>query len=610
MIVKMSKVYVASRSGDRNALLDTLAGLGAVHLAPVDPSYAVAEEKTLADIKTIDRAVQTLGQVTPAGAAPDVPARKAVEETLRFQRQSAEYNNRLSALYRQIKQLAVWGDVTLEQLAQLREDGIDAKFFSVPRGDLGEIRAECTVVVGELSGKRSLVAVVHRTGEPQLPDPAEEIPIPSRDRPSLRAEAAEIDKALAASANRLAELAHLIEPMRRERAKLQEQANFTVAAHGGLAEANLFAVQGWVPADRTDALVSDLSAAGVAAAVQAMEPAEDESPPTLIRYPAWTRPIKALFDILGTFPGYREIDLSSFFMIALPFFTAMLIGDAGYGLIFLIVPLLLYRRSTAALGRDKIHLLMVLGVATLAWGLLTGNVFGVTPQNMIDAGGPIAALGTGLSYLHIIGKGGQSDLTGDLMQLSFIFGTIHLVLGQLRQGVGTFPSPRFLSHAGWSLFLCGMLGVVWFLFFDSQKKPPEPINPISLWLLLVGSILAIVFASPHKNLGKMIGLGLADFPLAAIGTFSDIISYIRLMAVGLSSTIIAQTFNGLGYELAQTATWIPAVFVILFGHLLNVALCAIAVLAHGVRLNMLEFSNNAGVQWRGYAYQPFAKTQK
>ena len=609
MIVKMLKVYVAAASQRRDDLLAALGELGVVHLAPVDPDKAVAEEKTLADTDAAVRAMQILSSVEPAGAKPEISAEAAAKEAVSIQRRSAEAANRLSSLHRQIESLAMWGDVRLDQFEQLRQAGVDVKFFSVPSNNAPLVHADCVQTLADLPGKRVLMAVIDRGGGVSLPEQVEPIPLPPRDRPTIREEAAQIDAALATDRKRLSQLTHLAVEIESWRGRLASDAEYTIAGRGALSGEHLFAVQGWTPADKAESLAADLATAGIEAAVETFEPAEDEEPPTLIRYPKWTRPIKGLFDIMGTNPGYRELDLSGFFMIGLPVFTGMLIGDAGYGLMLIAIPLLMYRRVTAAAGRDKIHLLMVMGAATFVWGLLTGNIFGVTPQNMIDAGGPVAVLGTGLSWAHFIAEGNQKDVARGLMQVSFIFGTIHLVTAQVRQSLGVFPGLRFLSHIGWSLFLCGMLGIIWFLFFDSQKTPPVPINPVVPWLLGAGGALAVLFANPDRNIAKMLGLGLANFPLDAIGAFSNTISYIRLMAVGLSSTIIAQTTNSLAYDLAGAATWIPGALVILFGHTLNIALCAIAVLAHGVRLNMLEFSTNAGVQWRGYDYKPFAGTK-
>ncbi len=609
MIVKMRKVHVAARSGDRNRLLDALRAVGAVHLAPLDAAKAVAEEKTVAEIDGLRRALQILGNIAPQGETPEITAGEAAHETLRIQQRSAERRSRLAALHHQLVQLEVWGDVTLAQLNELRQAGIEPQFFVIPRDVVGEVKAEFFAVIRELPGKNRLVAVIDRPGGAQVPEQARAMPLPKQDRPTIRAEAAEIDAALKRDSERLGQLARLASAIKAELAGLCEQAQYTIAQRGGLAEEHLYAVQGWVPAEKAQSLVKDLTAAGLDVAIQALEPAEEDNPPTLIGYPRWARPIKGLFDVLGTLPGYRETDLSPFFMIALPIFAAMLIGDAGYGLIFLLLPLIFYRQAVAKVGKVQVQLLMVLGGATIVWGMLAGNIFGLSPQNLIAAGTPWSAAGESLSRLQLI-RGSVEQQAQTIMKLSFIIAAIHLSLAQLRQALALAPNPCALAKLGWAVFLWGIFNTIWYLFFGSQQSPPQPPHWLTPWLLSIGAGLAILFAYPGRNLSKTIGLGLASFPLTAIATFSDSISYIRLWGVGLASTIIAQTVNTLGAQTAGAATWFVGGFVVLFGHALNIAMCMIAILAHGVRLNMLEFSSNTGVQWAGYPYKPFAVAER
>jgi V/A-type H+-transporting ATPase subunit I len=604
MIVKMAKAYVVSHAADRERLLEALRELGVVHLMPIDPAQAVATEETLAAIDRLHRAIQVLGQLTATGEKLDLTATEAAAETLEIQRRAAERRSRLSALHRQINQLSAWGDATLGQFEQLRQAGIEVGVYSVPTVAVAEIQAECVSVVGEVAGRRSLVAIVSRDGEPQVPESAEPIDLPARDRPSLRAEAAEIDEGLRADAKQLEALAHFVDGMAAQRDELREQAQFTVADRGGMSSEDLYAVQGWVPAADAEALAAGLAESGVAAGVQTIEPAADEAPPTLVRYPRWAQPIKGLFDVLGTVPGYREIEVSGFFMIALPVFAAMLIGDAGYGLLFVLVPAIKYRKAIAAAGKPGVHLLIVMGIATIIWGALAGVYFGVTPQQMINTGGVVGGIGKALNACQVI-RGDVKQQAYLIMKISFVMAAIHLCLAQLRQALDVAPRLEMLSKIGWAVFLWGIFFVIWYLFFQSKAgRPPHWLTP---YLLIVGAALAILFASPSRNPLKMVGLGLAEFPLNALGAFSDSISYIRLMGVGLASTIIGQTFNSLGVGVASAGTWLAGGIVVLFGHGLNIAMCMIAILAHGVRLNMLEFSNNAGVQWAGYAYEPFAK---
>jgi len=578
----MTKVFIAARSADRERLLDRVRDLSMLHLTPVDPDRAKPDEQTVALIKDIGRALQVLSGVEPEGQAPRISPTEAAHEVLDIQRRAAEHHNRLIALHRQIEQMALWGDVRTEQFEQLREAGLEVRFFSVPSESVGEIDAECVEVVGVLPGKRSLVAVVDRRGEPRLPERATAVPPPARDAPSIRAEASELDAGLKKDARHLAEIAHLAPEIQRRLHELQQQADYTVALRGASEDEKLFAIQGWVPAERVTSLTADLASAGLDAAVQALEPEPDEQPPTQIRYPGWARPIEGLFKILGTVAGYREFDVSIPFMIALPIFAAMLISDGGYGAVLLLGLLLSYRKASKVLGAEFTQLLIVVGAVTLVWGFLCGSFFGCVlydPPIPVDLSAQSRAM---------------------LMKISFVMGAIHLSIAQLWQGAALYPNLRFLNRVGWAVFIWGILGVVRFFVLSA------PVGWDTPWpyLLIVGAALAILFASPSRNIAKMLGLGLADFPLSLLSAFSDVISYVRLMAVGLASSVLASNFNELALGMGF---WPLVVVVLLFGHSLNLGLALIALFAHGVRLNMLEFSNNLGMQWTGYPYNPFLK---
>jgi V/A-type H+-transporting ATPase subunit I len=147
------------------------------------------------------------------------------------------------------------------------------------------------------------------------------------------------------------------------------------------------------------------------------------------------------------------------------------------------------------------------------------------------------------------------------------------------------------------LFIWAMLALVNMLVLGS---PPPP------WMLpafLVALGLVLVFTAPSRNLLACIGRGLGAIALNAVSFLSDIISYIRLWAVGLAGGILAASFNDIAGPLPVAA----AVLVLVPAHALNLALGLVAVLAHGVRLNLLEFSNHLGMEWSGREYQPFRR---
>ena len=598
MIVPMRKVHIVARQRDQDRLLERLRDLGVVHLEPVDRARAVADEETVAAIARLGRAVQVLREVIPAGEPPALGPVEAAAEVLRIQHDSVERNHRLASLHQQWAQTALWGDVRLKQFADLRKAGLEVRFSAVPRRQVGEIQAECVEPICPWPGKRILVAVIRRGGEPEVPEGSEPIPLPERDRPSLRAEAAEIDAALKADAAQLGRLAHRTAAMEAERARLKEKARWTIAERSALADERLYALQGWVPEPAVPALPRRLAEAGgrggLEAAVQAFPPEPDEAPPTLIRYPWWARPMEGLFKILGTVPGYGEFDVSAMFMIFLPTFAAILISDAGYGLLYVLLPAIFYRKMAAKGLAPLAQLVIVIGVLAMVWGVLTASFFGFSLCEW-----PLVGR---LMPHPLVAVNMKKESMDWLMWFSVTLGAIHLSLAHLWKAKAAFPSLRALSELGWAVWFFGMYGLVKMFLLKTPFALHE--FPYYPWWLIVGGGLAILFAAPDKNPLKMLGLGLAHFPLSAIGTFGDTVSYVRLMAIGLAGSALAIAFNDMGARLP----WFATIPIIMAGHAMNISLSIISLFAHGVRLNMLEFSNNLGMQWSGYAYEPFSKS--
>lgn len=585
MIVPMTKVFLATRQTDRDRLLQKLRALGVIHLTPVDPRREVVDPEQTRIIEIQQRAIQVLEQEKPDGPRPEISPLEAGQEVIAIQRRAAEMRNRLAQLHRELEETSLWGNVDAEQLARLRATGLEVKFFIIPQKMVGKARADLVHELRPWPGKRVLTAVVVRQGAPELPEGSEEITPPRRGVDRIRTEAAECQVIMEKDAQRLRQLAHLVAEMRKDVARLIREAEYEAAMRGAIGNEHLFALQGWVPVDMAPTLEAELTKAQIPVAVRQEEPAPDEQPPTLVRYARPVRPIAALFDILGTVAGYREFDVSVAFMIALPLFAAMLTSDGGYGLVFLLGPLLLYRRAKAALGGELVHLMMVVGGASVIWGLLCASFFGRT-------------LYTPLIEVNL---GEESRLL--LMRISFFLGAVHLSFAHVWRAVRLFPDLRFLNQVGWALIMWGMLGVVQSFVLKSpfDWSTPWP------YFLLVGGSLAILFRQPSRRVFHMLGLGLADMPLSILSSFSDIISYVRLMAVGLAGSVLAVSFNEIAFSLPSRAL---TVVVLILGHALNIGLVLIALFAHGVRLNMLEFSNNLGMQWTGHPYKPFLEQTK
>lgn len=589
MIVPMIKVYIAACQQDQPRLLEALGELGVIHLVPVDPQAALSDGQTLENAQNLRRALHELYGVVPAGQRPELDAVDAAREVLQCERQLVEDGNRLAQLHHELEQMDVWGDFRLQQMEDLKQAGVDVQFHILPAADLDQVQAECVAQVGSQPGNQLVVAVASRGGTVQLPETAVELPLPHHDASMIREEAARVEEDLKACRHRLAELAHLVPEMQQALPQLEREVEFHQARNGGLNHDRLFALQGWMPAESAHSLPQRLQDQNLPVAVKILEPTEDEVPPTLIRSPAWARPIEGLFNVLGTVAGYREFDVAIPFLIALPIFTAMLISDGGYGIVLLLAVTLGYGKACKFLGKQFIHLMIIVSATTLLWGLVCATFFGVR------------------LYTPLIDVSLEESSRIFLMLLTFWMGTIHLSVAQLWPAVRIFPHPLFLNRVGWMIFTWGMLGVVlhFVLNWTFDWHTPWP------YLLIVGGVLAIGFAHPKVWWGKRLLLGVADFPLSVLSTFSDVISYVRLMAVGLASSVLAESFNAMAMAMVSEGggivQWPLMIIILFFGHSLNLGLALIAMFAHGVRLNMLEFSNNLGMQWTGYQYHPFSQ---
>ena len=350
-------------------------------------------------------------------------------------------------------------------------------------------------------------------------------------------------------------------------------------------------ISGWIPVTAVDALKSASSSKGWGLLIR--EKLETETPPTLVEPPKLFRPVKALFDGLGIAPGYTEADVSVPFMCYFSLFFAMLVGDGAYGAIFLAATLAMKMKKK--LPESWFKLLAVFSLATIAWGVLSNTWFG--------AGIPACAGWPTVKWL--------GDVTyRNIMLVCFTIGASHLMLARIWNGVCRLPDSTAIAEFGWA-------GVLLFMYFVTNSLVGifPSIPPTMTWVFGVSLVCVFLFSVKPKDLKKN-GIALGMLPLNIMSSLGDVISYVRLFAVGLASVKVAENFNSmaLGLVSGDKPLWLNAlmsvgtVLILVAGHALNLAMAALSILVHAVRLNTLEFSNHKGVSWSGYAFRPFRRT--
>jgi V/A-type H+-transporting ATPase subunit I len=320
------------------------------------------------------------------------------------------------------------------------------------------------------------------------------------------------------------------------------------------------------------------------------EPRNLDNVPVYIKNPKWIEIINPIMKFMDILPGYKEVDVSIYFLVAFALFFAMLVGDAGYGLIFLLTTVLFRKK----LSKQVRILILVLSVSTIIWGVLSGTYFG----SETIARMPIFK---DLIVEQIASFG--IDNVSFMMHLSFLIGAIHLSIAHSVRGLQFINSIKALSQLGW-------IALVWGLFLITEQLVLGiAMPPWSQWLFVGGGMMVALFSAEHKNFFKSMLSSIANLPLSLINGFSDIVSYVRLFAVGMATATVAASFNTMvlssGIENMGFLELFMAAIALLLGHGLNIALALMAVMVHGIRLNMLEFASHLGIDFSGEAYQPF-----
>ncbi|MDD5771755.1 MAG: ATPase, partial [Candidatus Omnitrophica bacterium] len=242
--------------------------------------------------------------------------------------------------------------------------------------------------------------------------------------------------------------------------------------------------------------------------------------------------------------------------------------------------------------KDKgaFFLFYLLSFCAIIWGLLTGTFFG--QEWLLNIGiKPLVPVLVDSTFVQ---------------GLCFFIGALHLSLAHGWKVILKAPSLSALADIGW-------ISIIWAVFFLAKTLLLGAVfPPAGTWLITAGLILVLFFSSPQKNVFKAIGSGLGTIALSLVNNFTDVVSYIRLFAVGLATVAIADAFNSMAAGIAQKGdilTIAIAALVIVCGHTLNVILGPMSVLVHGVRLNVLEFCSHASVTWNGFSYKPFCKKE-
>ena len=574
MITLMDKYSFILLSGDRDRFLDEIQELGVVDIKRSSKAVDEVSGSIVSEMEALK------GQIREIQNCSD-----KLSESLK---------TRIAELGRSLSEARPWGSFDREAVKRF---GI--RLYACARKAFDTSWAENYALEIISEDKNKIYFAVAGDAKDF---PLKEIALPAKDSAELEKEIAELKSQLeqhsAELASRKGEIPVLQELIDK---KCSELSLYLAGATGkSAAEGSLVLFEGFAPRENSARLCEALDKMDIYYIKE--EATAEDKPPIKLKNNAFVRQFETFTRMYGM-PVYNEFDPTIFLSIFYLLFFAICMGDAGYGLLLIGIGLALKGRKGGL--ADMWSLIVTLGAGTVVVGLIMATFFGI---NLYDA----AWVPAWLKKIMIVGDisvGGA--MYSKQMVLSLGIGVLHICLAMLTKAVWSVKRDGFkhsLDTLGWTLLIVGSV-------IGLSIGLTGVISETAMKFLLIGigavSALGIfIFNKWGRNPLVNIGSGLWDTYNMASGLMGDVLSYVRLYALGLSGGMLGQTFNLIADMVKGTDPtwqWIPFVIILLFGHVLNLGLCALGAFVHPLRLNFVEFFKNAGYEGQGVEYNPVRK---
>ncbi len=583
----MTKYDFILMSGDADAFLAKLQQIGLVDITrsvkPVDEQ----SEKLAFRAEIYRKALSALKQVEPAEFAEKTYGDLAVN-VLDTISGKDEALNQLAQLRKELEESRPWGNFDVNGIKRLAEKGLKLHFYKTKVVDPAWKEQYALSEISELEGYTYFVVVADSE---EYEFPLKELPAPTRDCSAIEKEIKSLEDDVEKYDRHLAELKCHEPDLQRELDKLLSKLDLHLAGVAGekAAEDYLTVFEGFVPTDKEAALREMLEQEHVF--YVADKAVVDDNPPIKLKNNKFVSMFEMLTDMYGR-PKYDEFDPTVFISIFFMLFFAFCMGDMGYGLVLIGASLALKKMlgKIAPLG-------ITLGIATTVVGFLFHTFFSVDMLTW-------SWLPEGVKKCMLPSQIAGFDGT---MVLALLVGIVHICLAMI---VKTYQSTKVkgfansLSTWGWTLLIVGGVIVGGLALMGVMDKA------VTKWVIIgigVLSALGIFFLNDlHRNPLLNFGSGLWETYNTATGLLGDVLSYLRLYALGLAGAKLGEAFNAIGVQALGDggAGWIPFVLIVVVGHTLNVAMCVLGAFVHPLRLNFLEFFKNSGYEGSGREYHP------
>lgn len=605
MITKMKKLTFLVYHKQYEEFLNSLRELGVVHI--VEKQQGAADNTELQEnIRLFNRLAATLKLLqnqkheknaviaTEGGTA--TRGMQVLDEVDALQTEHGKLSQQLQSYAKEKEVLEVWGNFEPTGIQKLKDAGYIIGFYSCSEGNYKEEweTEYNAMIVNRISSKVFFVTVTKAGQEVDLD--VEQAKLPAYSLSRLEALYDTTEQAIEGNEKKLVALSETDIPSLKAALKeLQSQIEFSkvVLSSEQTAGDKLMLIEGWAPAYSKVEIEAYLNDAHVY--YEITDPMPGDNVPIRLNnkgFFAWFEPICKLYML----PKYNELDLTPFFAPFFMVFFGLCLGDSGYGL-FLFLGATAYRllaKKVTPSMKSIISLIQVLSASTFFCGLLTGTFFGA---NIYDLDWPIVQR---LKHAVLMDN-------NDMFRLSLILGVIQILFGMVLKAVNQtiqFGFKYAIATIGWIILLVST--AVSALFASSELLSMG--GTAYKVVLCISGAMIFLFNTPGKNIFMNIGLGLWDSYNMLTGLLGDVLSYVRLFALGLSGGILAGVFNSLAVGMSPDNVIAgPIVMVLIFviGHAINMFMNVLGAMVHPMRLTFVEFFKNSGYEGGGKEYKPF-----
>ncbi len=635
MIVPMSKVSLII-SGDKKR--ETLKRLGELGIVQVE-IYEGKGEKLVElqeQIALLGNSVFSIGKNKGIEQIDT-----SVEEALSIAKQirileeeKARYQSEKIVLISELERLKKWGDVDTDSLNELKAKGIEIYFYEASKKEYDLISKDVTTVRLDATKSTVKFALIKFGLQKEQEDDtlinANRLVLPQISTSKMREKLLELNTRIDEINAEIESKACYHKSLKQAIKHKEKEIEFETYATGMLEEelssegkpnVSVAYFKGYVENENLDNLkrVAIENSWGILVE----EPTEEDNVPTKLKNNKFVSLIYPLTDFLGTVPGYFEHDISGWFLTFILIFFGIIFGDGGYGLLICFVTAILIINSLVKSKRvSPIYLLIGLfGLSTVLWGTITCTWFGLSPEVLPkwlkSLSIPLISNVYADKIWYPFWTNGEVGLTTaqNLQILCFSLALIQLTVAHIKSSIKNNGSIKILGDIGAILQLLGIYYLVLSLVVNGQVFSfglvikGVRVGTVAILLIAIGFVLSFVFSNYEGNVLKSIlssCKNIVSVLLGVVNVFSDIVSYIRLWAVGLAGAAISATVNALaGPLLGNFMFMLLAIFLLVFGHGLNMILNVLSVIVHGIRLNTLEFSSHLDMSWSGYKFKPF-----